>query len=56
MEYTVYAKVIRYYEEYINADSKEEAEKIALSMYNDGAMDNYEDELVSINIVGENDG
>ena len=55
MEYTIYAKVIRYYEEYINADSKEEAEKIALSMSNDGAMDNYEDELVSVEIEGEND-
>jgi len=56
MEYTVYAKVIRYYEEYINADSKEEAEKIALSMYDDSAMDNYEDELMSIEVEGENDG
>ena len=53
MEYTVYATVIRHYEEYINADSKEEAEKIAREMYDDGAMDNYEDELVSIEAVGE---
>lgn len=27
MEYTVYATVIRHYEEYIKANSKEEAEK-----------------------------
>lgn len=39
----------------IEADSKEEAMKIALSMYNDGAMDNYEDELVSVEVEGEND-
>mgnify|MGYP000774705237 CR=1 FL=1 len=56
MEYTVYATVIRHYEEYIKADSKEEAKKIALSTYNDGAMNNYEDELVSIEVEGENDG
>lgn len=53
MEYTVHAKVIRYYEEYINADSKEGAEKIALSMYDGDAMDNYEDELMSIEIIEE---
>ena len=53
MEYTVYAKVIRCYEEYIEANSKEEAEKIAREMYDDGTMDNYEDELVSIDVEGE---
>jgi hypothetical protein len=35
---------------------KKKRRKIALSMYNDGAMDNYEDELVSIEVEGENDG
>ena len=48
MEYTVYAKVIRTYEETIEADSIEEAERIMKIMYNEGSLDNYDDELTQI--------
>lgn len=48
MEYTVYAKVIRTYEETIEADSIEEAERIMKIMYDEGNLDNYDDELTQI--------
>lgn len=48
MEYTVYAKVIRTYEETIEADSIEEAERIMKIMYDEGSLDNYDDELAQI--------
>lgn len=47
-KYTVYASAIRYYETVIEADSKEEAERIAKIMYNENEMNDYEDELTSI--------
>lgn len=55
MKYTVYVSAIRYYETVIEADSKEEAERIAKIMYNENEMNDYEDELVSIEVEGEND-
>lgn len=48
MEYTVYAKVIRTYEEVIEANSEEEAERIMKIMYDEGSSTNYDDELISI--------
>lgn len=48
-KYTVYASAIRYYETVVEANSKEEAEKIAKIMYDE--MNDYEDELVSIEAV-----
>lgn len=48
MKYTVYVSAIRYYETVIEADSKEEAERIAKIMYNENEMNDYEDELISI--------
>nr|DAG49272.1 MAG TPA: PcfM DpnD/PcfM-like protein [Caudoviricetes sp.] len=58
MKVTAYVSAIRYYEATFDVDSKEEAEKIAKEMYNNGDMNDYEDELMSIEIVaeGENDG
>lgn len=56
MKVTAYVSAIRYYEATFDVDSKEEAEKIAKEMYNNGDMYDYADELTSINIVGENDG
>lgn len=56
MEVTAYVSAIRYYEATFDVDSKEEAEKIAKEMYNNGDMNDYEDELMSIEIVGEDDG
>lgn len=50
-KYTVYASAIRYYETVVEANSKEEAEKIAKIMYDE--MNDYEDELVSIEAVKE---
>lgn len=50
-KYTVYASAIRYYEIVVEANSKEEAEKIAKIMYDE--MNDYEDELVSIEAVKE---
>lgn len=55
MKVTAYVSAIRYYEATFDVDSKEEAEKIAKEMYSNGDMYDYEDELTSINIVGEND-
>lgn len=55
MKVTAYVSAIRYYEATFDVDSKEEAEKIAKEMYNNGDMYDYEDELTSINIVGEDD-
>lgn len=48
MEYTVCAKVIRTYEEIIEADSIEEAERVMKIMYDEGSLDNYDDELTQI--------
>lgn len=48
MEYPVYAKVIRTYEEVIEADSIDEAEHIMQIMYDEGILTNYDDELTSI--------
>ena len=48
MEYTVCAKVIRTYEEIIEADSIEEPERIMKIMYDEGSLDNYDDELTQI--------
>lgn len=58
MKVTAYVSAIRYYEATFDVDLKEEAEKIAKEMYNNGDMNDYEDELMSIEIVaeGENDG
>lgn len=58
MKVTAYVSAIRYYEATFDVDSKEEAEKIAKEMYNNGDINDYEDELMSIEIVaeGENDG
>lgn len=53
MKVTAYVSAIRYYEETFDVDSKEEAEKIAKEMYNNGTMNDYEDELMSIEIVEE---
>lgn len=50
-KYTVYASAIRYYETVVEANTKEEAEKIAKIMYDE--MNDYEDELVSIEAVKE---
>lgn len=50
-KYTVYASAIRYYETVVEANPKEEAEKIAKIMYDE--MNDYEDELVSIEAVKE---
>ena len=55
MKVTAYVSAIRYYEATFDVDSKEEAEKIAKEMYNNGDMYDYEDEMTSINIVGEDD-
>jgi len=55
MKVTAYVSAIRYYEATFDVDSKEEAEKIAKEMYSNGDMYDYEDELTSINIVGEDD-
>ncbi len=52
-KYTVYASAIRYYETVVEANSKEEAEKIAKIMYDENEMNDYEDELVSIEAVKE---
>lgn len=41
------------YETVIEADSKEEAERIAKTMYNENKMNDYEDELTSIEAVEE---
>ena len=48
MKYTVYAKVILTYEETIEADSIEEAERIMKIMYDEGNLDDYDDELTQI--------
>lgn len=48
MEYPVCAKVIRTYEEIIEADSIEEAEHVMKIMYDEGILDNYDDELTQI--------
>ena len=48
MEYTVCAKVIRTYEETIEADSIKEAERIMKIMYDEGNLDDYDDELNQI--------
>ena len=48
MKYTVYAKVIRTYEETIEADSIEEAERIMKIMHDEGNLDDYDDELTQI--------
>lgn len=53
MKYTVYVSAIRYYETVIEADSKEEVERIAKIMYNENEMNDYEDELTSIEAVEE---
>ena len=53
MKYTVYVSAIRYYETVIDVDQKEEAERIAKIMYNENGMDDYEDELISIEAVEE---
>lgn len=53
MKYMVYASAIRCYETVIEADSKEEAERIAKIMYNENEMNDYEDELTSIEVVEE---
>lgn len=50
-KYTVYASAIRYYEIVVEANSKEEAKKIAKIMYDE--MNDYEDELVCIEAVKE---
>ena len=55
MKVTAYVFAIRYYEATFDVDSKEEAEKIAKEMYNNGDMNDYEDELTSIEIVGVDD-
>ena len=55
MKVTAYVSAIRYYEATFDVDSKEEAEKIAKEMYNNGDMNDYEDELTSIEIVGVDD-
>ena len=52
-KYTVYASAIRYYETVVEANSKEEAEKIVKIMYDENEMNDYEDELVSIKAVEE---
>ncbi len=52
-KYTVYAAAIRYYETVVEANSKEEAEKIVKIMYDENEMNDYEDELVSIEAVKE---
>lgn len=55
MKVTAYVSAIRYCEATFDVDSKEEVEKIAKEMYSNGDMYDYEDELTSINIVGEDD-
>ena len=53
MKVTAYVSAIRYYEATFDVDPKDEAEKIAKEMYNNGDMNDYEDELMSIEIVEE---
>ena len=48
MEYTVWAKVVRTYEEVIEAGSIEEAERIMKTMYDEGSLTDYDDELIQI--------
>ncbi len=48
MEYTVQAKVIRTYEEVIEADFIDEAEHTMQIMYDEGSLTNYDDELIQI--------
>lgn len=48
MEYTVQAKVIRTYEEVIEADFIDEAEHTMQIMYDEGILTNYDDELIQI--------
>lgn len=53
MKVTAYVSAIRYYEATFDVDSKDETEKIAKEMYNSWDMNDYEDELMSIEIVEE---
>ena len=48
MEYTVQVKVIRTYEEVIEADFSDEAEHTMQIMYDEGSLTNYDDELIQI--------
>ena len=56
MKYTAYVNVRRIYEAQIEADSYEEAKKKAEDMYGDGAIIEYEDELMDVDVFEENDG
>lgn len=56
MEYTVCAKVLRYYEAHLEANSKEEALIQAKEMYDYDGMDDYEDKLISMEVFEEFNG
>lgn len=47
-KYTVYASATRYYEIVVEANSEKEAKKIAKIMYDKNEMNDYKDELMSI--------
>lgn len=53
MEYTVHITAKRYYEKTVEADYIDEAQDKVLAMYDNGELDDYEDELESVCVQPE---
>ena len=53
MKVTVYITAKHYYKKTVEVDCIDEAQDKVLAMYDNGELDDYEDELISIKIAGD---